>query len=97
MGLRNFIRHLVAGRELAALERYRDATHAAWCNLTTVPNASAVAEWIAGHGEGQLDTPLAELRDELTGPGGTKVSAEWLKAAQRELAGRLAWPPIDNT
>lgn len=60
-----FIKHLVAGREIAALERYRDATHAAWRHLTTVQNASAVAEWIAGHGEGQHDTPIADLRNDL--------------------------------
>lgn len=60
-----WLKYLVAGREIAALERYRDATHAAWRHLTTVQNASAVAEWIAGHGEGQHDTTIADLRNDL--------------------------------
>lgn len=62
----NWLKQLVAGKELAELERYRVASAEAFrWNLVHVPAAAETADWIRRVAEGVTPLNPEKLRDRL--------------------------------
>lgn len=60
-----YIRRLLCGRELDALERYRQATHNAWRWNGEMPQSARTAQWINDVGEGKRGMDISEFREDL--------------------------------
>jgi hypothetical protein len=55
----------IAGKELRALHRYRQACALAWRWNGGVPNSAETADWIRQVGEDQRGADIAEFRERL--------------------------------
>lgn len=60
------LKWLLAGNELAALERYRLACGEALRWLASYPDARITAEWISSSGEGRARLRISDLREVCT-------------------------------
>lgn len=85
-----WLKWLVAGKELRALNRYRKACHLAYRWNGRLPNSAETAEWIQAVGEDLRGADIEQFRDRLRN--NAKVTrpapseAEVLACAMRILA-----------
>ena len=61
-GVAGWLKHRIAGRELAALERYRIASQAAIRWNASIPESAKTAEWIHQQGEGESSVSIGKFR-----------------------------------
>lgn len=61
----NWIKRLVAGKELDALRRYQTACHLVYRWNGQLPNSSETAQWISMVGEGSLGQDISGFRNAL--------------------------------
>lgn len=62
---RAWLARLIAGRELAALQRYRAACALAWRWNGEVRASADTAEWIGEVGEGKRGADIEQFRERL--------------------------------
>lgn len=65
----NWLKQLVAGNELAALNRYRVACSLAWRWNGEIKPSSDTAEWISEVGEGKRGMDIEQFRAQLRNGG----------------------------
>lgn len=63
----NWIKWQIAGKELAALERYRRACHLVWRWNGRVKNSAETAVWIRQVGEDKRGADIEQFRQSLEG------------------------------
>lgn len=61
----DWLKRLIAGPELAALERYRLACGLAWRWNGQIPASAKTAEWIRDVGQGERGMDIERFREEL--------------------------------
>lgn len=61
----NWLKWLVAGKELRALNRYRVACHLAWRWNGRIPNSAETADWIRQVGEDKRGADIEQFRESL--------------------------------
>jgi hypothetical protein len=61
-----WIKWVVAGDEMLALNRYRKACHLVWRWNGNVPNSAETSEWISDVGEDRRAADIEQFRAALT-------------------------------
>lgn len=90
-----WLKRLVAGKELRALNRYRKACHLAYRWNGSLPNSAETADWIQAVGEDLRGADIEQFRERLrnnaTRPAPTEAEVE--AAAKRMTSG--AWDILE--